>query len=307
MSLRSGAVSDLKRRSRFLRNFIAGLKLILRERITQFAFAFILAILFLGIFGPWLAPYDPQLQHFATDGSLLRTAPPSLDHPLGTTLRGEDVLSQVLHGSRPTMIAGLLGGSIIITIGSIVGVTAGYVGGSVEGVLMRLTDTMYGIPLIPFAIVLAAFFGTGFYITITIIGVVLWRGSARVLRAQVLQIKERNFIRATEAIGAGRTHIVLKHIVPNILNMAVLFFALGIGYSIIYQANLAFLGITDPFTPSWGVIIRNAYQSGRVASAWWWSLPPGILISTTVLCTFLIGRGYEQATTGEARQESIAL
>ncbi|QLG64152.1 ABC transporter permease [Halorarum salinum] len=268
---------------------------LLRERITKVAFVCLLLVLLTGLVGPAIAPYDYTEQQRTDDGQLNRYAQPSLDHPLGTNDRGEDVLSRLLVGARMTLITGLLAGSLMLTIGLFVGVTAGYVGGRTESLLMRFVDFIYGIPFIPFAIVLITFFGAGFYTTIAIIGLVLWRFIARVIRSQVLQIKQRPYIMAAKASGASTPWIIRKHILPNIANMAALFFAMGVGLAILEQAGLSFIGVTDPFTPTWGIMIRNAHQSGRVAEAWWWSFPPGIMISLTVLSLYLLGRGYEGA------------
>ncbi|MDX1747429.1 MAG: ABC transporter permease, partial [Halobacteriales archaeon] len=268
----------------------------LRERITKFAFACLVFILVLGVVGPEIAPYQYNEQQRLENGQLNRYAEPSLEHPLGTNDRGEDVLSRLLVGARMTIITGLVAGSLMLSIGVLVGVTAGYIGGRTDGVLMRFVDFMYGIPFIPFAIVLITFFGAGFYTTIAIIGLVLWRLIARVIRAQVLQIKQRPYILAARACGASTPWIIRKHILPNIANMAALFFAIGVGLAILEQAGLSFIGVTDPFTPTWGIMIRNAHQSGRLADAWWWTFPPGIMISITVLSLYLLGRGYEGAT-----------
>ena len=265
---------------------------LLQERITKFAFVCLLFILLLGVIGPEIAPYQYNAQQ-REGGELLRYAEPSLEHPLGTNDRGEDVLSRLLYGARTTVITGLLAGSIMLSIGLFVGVTAGYVGGKTESFLMRFVDFIYGIPFIPFAIVLITFFGAGFYSTIAIIGLVLWRFIARVIRSQVLQIKQRPYIMAAKASGASTPWIIRKHILPNIANMAALFFAMGVGLAILEQAGLSFIGVTDPFTPTWGIMLRNAHQSGRVVDAWWWTFPPGIMISMTVLSLYLLGRGYE--------------
>ena len=269
---------------------------LLRERITRAAFACLVFILVLGVVGPEVAPYQYNDQQRLENGQLNRYAEPSIEHPLGTNDRGEDVLSRLLVGARMTIITGLLAGSLMLGIGVLVGVTAGYIGGRTDGVLMRFVDFMYGIPFIPFAIVLITFFGAGFYTTIAIIGLVLWRLIARVIRAQVLQIKQRPYILAARASGASTPWIIRKHILPNIANMAALFFAIGVGLAILEQAGLSFIGVTDPFTPTWGIMIRNAHQSGRLADAWWWTFPPGIMISLTVLSLYLLGRGYEGAS-----------
>lgn len=286
-----------------VRNILGGVKLLLSDNVTRVAFVVLSSILFLGVFGPELAPNQYDAQQFYESGKLARLESPGTQYWLGTTDRGEDVFSRIVYGARPTVVTGLVGGSMIIGIGMTIGVTAGYLGGRVETVLMRFTDFVYGVPLIPFAIVLVAFAGVGFWTTILVIGAILWRGNARVLRSQVLQIKERPYIMSAKAVGASTPRIIFKHIVPNIASMAVLFFSLGVGFAIIFQAGLAFIGVSNPFIPSWGIMTRNAYSSGLLASAWWWSIPPGILISITVLSTFLLGRGYERVSQGEIGSE----
>lgn len=280
--------------SDFSRNLQNALRLMLSERTTKVYLAFLLFVLFLGLFGPSLAPYGPSERLRTADGGLMETAPPSFEHPLGTTPGGYDVLSRVLVGAQPTVIAGLLGGTFLILIGLTIGMTAGYKGGWVDDILMRFTDLVYGVPLLPFALVLIALFGIGYFQAIFVIGLVIWRGSARVIRAQVLQIRERPFILSARATGGSTPYIITRHILPNVAPMTILFFALGTGYTIILIAGLAFLGVTNPFIPSWGVIIRNAYNSGLMADAWWWALPPGLLISFTVVSLFMVGRGYER-------------
>jgi len=282
-----------------VRNLRHGLGVLFSDRTTALYFSIIVLILFLAIAGPALTTYKYDERIYTDDGELVRSASPSIAHPLGTTSVGHDVFSRVVYGARPTSITGLLGGTLIISIGLFVGVTAGYIGGWVENILMRITDFAYGVPLIPFAIVLLSFFEVGFISSVVVIGLVLWRGSARVIRSQVLQIKQRPYILAAKATGAGTPRIIVKHILPNVASMAFLFFALGIGYSIIIQASLAFLGLTNPFVPSWGIMIRNAYQSGQMTEVWWWSVAPGILISLTVLSTYMIGRRFEGADSME--------
>lgn len=275
-----------------VQNIRRGLRDIVDDKTTLFYFSVLLSLLFLGLFGPKLAPY-PHDEIIYVEGELLRNKPPSLAHPLGTNDIGQDVLSRVLYGARPTIISGLAIGSFVVGIGTTVGVIAGYVGGVVENVLMRFVDVVYGIPLIPFAIVLLALLGFGFKTSIIVLGLIMWRGNARVLRSQVLQIKERPYILAARATGASTPRIIFKHILPNISSMIILFFSIGLGYGILHQAGLAFIGVSNPFVPSWAIMIRNAYQSGQMAQMWWWSLPPGLLISLTVLSSFMFGRSFE--------------
>lgn len=287
-----------------IQNFIKGLNLMLEDKTTTFFFLVLVGILVLGLVGPWVAPHEPDRTLYDEEtGEIKDLQPPSAEHPLGTTWAGYDVFSRVLIGARPTVLTGLLGGGIIIAMGMSIGITAGYVGGRTENVLMRFTDFVYGVPLLPFAIVIVTLLGVGFFTSILVIGLVLWRSSARVLRSQVLQIKEYPFITAATASGASTPRIIFKHILPNVMPMAILFFALGVGYSILIQAGLAFLGVVDPFVPSWGVMVRNAFQSGYMSSAWWWSIVPGFLIGMTVLSTFMFGRGYESLAAGESGED----
>jgi peptide/nickel transport system permease protein len=273
-----------------------------KDRMTTVYFSVLLTIMLMGLFGPMVTPYGFQERLYTESGELIRSAPPSFAHPLGTTEESYDTLSRLLYGARPTVITGLLGGAIIISIGGTVGLVSGYFGGWVDDVLMRITDFMYGVPMIPFAIVLLALFGVDFLMSIVVIGLILWRSSARVIRSQVLQIKERSFVQSARATGASDTRIVLKYIFPNVAPMMVLLFSMGVGYAIIVQASLAFVGVVDPFVPSWGVMLRNAYNSGFMGKALWWSLPPGILISLTVLSSFMFGR---KIASEEDRKSSI--
>lgn len=284
-------------RSNFLvRNVRTGLQFIRSDRMTLSYFLYLVFVVFLAIFAPWIAPYRFDERIRGTDG-ILFTAEPSPANLLGTTDAGYDVLSRIIFGARPAVVTGIIAGVMIFTIGMTVGILAGYLEGRIGNLLMRFTDMMYSIPLIPFALVVVAFLGSGFFISIVIVGALLWRGLARVVRSQVLQIKERPFIRAAQTSGASSPYIIVKHILPNVAPMGVLFLALGIGYSIVIQAGLAFLGVTDPFVPSWGIILRNVYSSGAMSRAFWWAIPPGLMISLTVLSLFMLGRKIEAKIT----------
>lgn len=287
-----------------VRNAWAALTFARSDRMTLLYFSYLVLVLFMAISAPWITPYGFEERVRGPDG-ILFTAEPSLAHPLGTTDAGYDVLSRVIFGARPAVVTGLIAGVMIFTIGMSVGVSAGYFEGRAGGLLMRFTDVMYSIPLIPFALVVVAFFGSGFFISVAIVGAVLWRGLARVVRSQVLQIKERPFIRAAETSGASDWYIIVKHILPNVAPMGLLFLSLGIGYAIVIQAGLAFLGVTDPFVPSWGIILRNVYTSGAMSRAFWWAIPPGLMISMTVLALFMMGRKIE-ATITQTGDQMIA-
>jgi len=270
------------------------------DTLARVSLMFLSAVIVIAILGPELLPYHyTEVQY--SDGELLRLVGPSLAHPLGTDPGGRDLFVRLIYGTRPTIITGLLGGAILITIGTIIGVTSGYVGGRVDSFLMGLTDFAFSVPLLPFSIVLVGLIDIGFLSVVLVIGLILWRASARVIRSQVLQIKQQPYVKAAKAEGAGTTYIMVKHILPNVSTMAILYFALGVGWAILLQAGLAFLGVVNPFVPSWGVMIRNAYKTGNM-TLWTWSLPPGVLLSATVTSAFLIGRRYEAITGQDAEK-----
>jgi peptide/nickel transport system permease protein len=278
-----------------IRNLVSGIRGLLADNVTRIPLIYLVIVVVLAAFGETIAPYGYQERITDPQGGILIAQPPTTAHPLGTTADGYDVLSRIIVGAQPTALAGIVGGTLIIGIGLSVALTAGYVGGAIDETLMRITDLFFAVPFIPFALVVVAFFGAGFWISIVIIGLLLWRSNARVIRAQVLQIKERPYITASQAAGASRTRVVLKHIFPNVAPMAILFFALGTGAAIIAQASLAFVGVTDLQTPSWGIMIRNAYFSGFMTQVWTWALAPGFMIAFTVLSCYLIGRSFETA------------
>jgi len=270
---------------------------------TKVYFAIIVFMLLLAIFGPHLAPYNAGEAHYQ-DGELRSFESPSYDHWLGTNDRGQDILSRMLVGARTTVLAGTIGGATLIGIGLGIGLVSGYHGGIIDDILMRFTDFAYGVPIFPFAIIIIPIFGTGYLLSAFIIGLILWRGLARVVRSQTLQIKERPFIQSAKAMGASDTRIILKYILPSVIPMALLFFAIGIGLTILFMAGLAFLGVASPTQPDWGLILRNAFQSGWVDKALWWSVPPSMMIALIVLSTLMFGRKLEITFTGS---ESVGI
>lgn len=285
---------DTLRDHRYVDRFVDGLGTYLSDRITIACVVFLGILVVLSVFDQTLMPHHYETVHRGPNGEISRLESPSMEYPLGTTSSGEDVASRLIYGTSSTLVTGLVGGLIIVSIGLTIGVTSGYYGGKIDSLLMRATDFFYGVPVIPTAIVLVAYFGMGFWSSVLIIGLLLWRGNARVFRSQVLQIKEREHIKAAKMLGASDWYVITRHVLPNMMGMIVLFFALGTGMTILLSAGLAFLGFMDPYVPSWGVMLRNAYSSGYMTEAWWWTIPPGLMISFTVLAIFLLGRSYER-------------
>lgn len=255
--------------------------------------ALFLAFCALAVFSPALAPLDPLAINYDAAGSMQRMRPPGAEFPLGTNYYGRDILSQVIIGSRVSISVGLLSALIIVFIGANVGLIAGYVGGRTEAVLMRVTDIAFGIPFFPFAVLLVALLEPSIWNMIITISCLLWRSIARVVRSQVLSLRERPYIRAAQVSGASGIRVMYMHILPNILPMVLLYMAIGIAYAVLSEASLSFLGFGDPNVVSWGSMLYDAYVTGSISRAWWWTVPPGLCITLFVISVFLMARDWE--------------
>ncbi len=261
-----------------------------------FGLAVLLIVVFIAAFAPLLAPYSPMATatQYDVGKKVLRLDPPSAAHCLGTTNYGLDVLSQLIYGSRIVLVVGLTCAVLIGLIGTNIGLLAGYYGGRVDSLLMRLTDLAFGIPFLPFAVVLVTLLQPSLWNTIIAISVLMWRTSARVIRVQVLGLRERGFVKAAWIAGASDLRILYIHIFPNVLPMVLLYVAFDIAYAVMAEASISFLGFGDPNQVSWGQMLYLAYVTGSIRVAWWWTLPPGLAISLFVIAVFLVGRRYER-------------
>ncbi|MDR5905147.1 ABC transporter permease subunit [Franzmannia qiaohouensis] len=228
-----------------------------------------------------------------SDRFVNRLAPPSGEHWFGTDHLGRDLFSQNVHGSQIALLVGFLGAALVVLIGANVGLVAGYFRGRTETVLMRTVDVMYGIPFEPFALILVLLFEPSLFIVILAVSLLTWRTVARLIRSQVLSLRERPFVKAARVAGASDLRIMYLHIFPNVMPLVFLELAIIVGVSIIAEATLSFLGLGPPQSISWGGILHNARLSGAWREAWWWNLPPGLLIMITVLSVFFISRSLE--------------
>jgi len=220
---------------------------------------------------------------------------PSIKYLLGTTNMGRDVFSQLIYGSRPALIVGFTAAFFVMVIGTLVGLIAGYYRGRIGNILMRLTDVAFGIPFIPFVIVLVAFLGPSIWNIVLSMALLLWRDTARVIRSQVLTVRERSFVEAARVSGASDLRIMLVHITPNILPLSFLYGTLAIGWAILTEAAVSFLGFGDPKAISWGYMLHDAYVSQALSrGSFGWFIPPGICIMLMVMAGFYIGRGSEE-------------
>jgi len=266
-----------------------------------FGMVILLSFFTTALLANYIMPYDPmEIQY--VDGKLARSLPPNKLYWLGTTHYGRDVLSQVIIGSRIALIVGSLAALFLTFLGTNVGLISGYFGGRIDIILMRITDVAFGIPFLPFCIVLIALVGPSIWNMIIAISILMWRTTARVIRSQVLSLKERPFITAAKVSGAGHLRIMYVHILPNVLPMSFLYVALGIAWATLAEASLSFLGFGDPLTFSWGQMLYYAFLTGSTRSAWWTVLPPGICITLFVISAFMAGQAYEEVVNPRLRR-----
>ncbi len=241
------------------------------------------------LLAPILAPHDPNRQ---LPGEVVQ--PPSLRHPMGTDTFGRDVLSRTLWGGRVSLVVGLLSMAVSMTIGVLVGGIAGYSGGGTDGALMRLTEAFVSFPTLFLLITLVAVFGASVPLLILAIGLTSWPVAARVVRAEFLTLREREFVQAASALGAGAARMVWRHILPNVVPVIIVAATLRVAYVILVEAGLSYLGVgVPPPTASWGGMVADGKEV--LFRAWWVSLFPGLFIFLTVMTYHLVGDGLRDA------------
>lgn len=256
----------------------------------------------LAIFGPWLAPYDPTVRSGAP------FARPSAEHWLGTDDSGRDLLSLGIVGARPSLLVGVLAAVVATGIGTAVGLAAGYLRGATDTVLMRLVDIIMSLPVVPLTLVIGVLTGPGLWTQAFVIAIALWAPMARELRSQVLSVRERDFIQGLRSMGARNGYVLTQHVLPTVAPLLVPQLVLAVQTAIMLEASLAFLGLGDINTMSWGMILATANQrSAFLTDAWlWWVVPPGALIALTVLGFALAGGAMERSAGLSAQVRSRA-
>ena len=248
-------------------------------------------LVFTALLANVLAPYDPTLP--IAGGRVFQ--PPSwmeggsTNALLGTDFQGRDVLSRLIYGARVSLLVGVTGTAVAGGIGLLLGVIAGYLGGWVDQAVMRLTDAWLALPFLMFAIFLAALLGAGVLNIVIVFGFVYWTRYARVIRGEVLSLREREFVRLAQVAGVSTPRIILRHILPNVLNTWMVLASLTVGVVIVTEASLSFLGVgVPPPTPAWGLMLSEA-RSTLMAGYWWLTVFPGVCISGVVLAANLFG------------------
>jgi peptide/nickel transport system permease protein len=262
--------------------------------------AIVLAVfIFVAIFGSLLAPYDPN----ASSTDVL--APPSVDHWLGTTEVGSDVFSQLLVGTRVSIIVGFSAAVISAVLGAAVGLLGGYFGGLTDKLFDGFENWFLVIPQLPLMVVLARLLSPSLFVLVMVIGLTSWAGTGRVVRSQVLTLKERAFVERARALGAGDWHIIRRHVFPNVVPLIFANTVLIVAVAILAEASLSFLGLGDPTHISWGTMLENGFDSGAPsAGAWWYLVPPGLSITVLVFVIGLIGYVFEQHVNPRLREDA---
>ena len=255
-------------------------------------------VLIAAIFAPHLGTVDPQATGNRED--ILNA--PSTRHWLGTDDLGRDVWSQIIFGSRVSLAIGLITAFVTVVTGTLIGLIAGYYGGLIEEVLVKIIDFFMMLPVLPLMIILAAVLGPSLWNIILVISVVSWPTTARVVRSQVLSIKERPYVEAARCIGAGNARLMFGEIMPNVLPLMFAQAVLMITYAIYDEAILAFLGLGDPTRVSWGSMLHFAFESGVMSRSPWWIGPPIASIIMLIVGFSLLGTAVTDVMTPQYRE-----
>ncbi len=269
-----------------------------KSKLAMTGTVILLFFIVVAIVGPVFIPFS-TMEFGEVEDILL---PPSAKHLLGTDDMGRDVLANLISGSRISLLVGAVATAISMIIGTSIGILAGYFGKGIDNLLMRFTDFFLVIPWLPLMMVLAAILGTNLWNIIFVIGITGWAGTARVVRAQTLSIKERQFVERTISIGAGSTHIMLRHILPNVFPLVFANTVLVAAVAIVSETTLSFLGLGDPTMASWGMMLHYAFEGGATAAgAYWYYLPPGICVVLVVLAFTLLGYAFDEILNPKLR------
>ncbi len=276
-------------------------KLVHHRKAGVVGAAILLVFVVLALGAHWFAPYST----INASGAVF--APPSGRHWLGTNDGGIDMVSLLIQGGRISMLVGFAAALVAAIPGALVGILSGYFGGWVDTVLMRITDFFLVIPVIPVMIAIAAVWGPSLFHLIIAIGVLLWTSTARVLRAQVKTLRERTFVRRTVNLGASRTRVLYRHILPHVAPLLIAQTVITMALAIFYETALAFLGLGDPTAVSWGTIIEDGFLRTAISTGAWWAIvPPGVCVALVVISAYLVGQSIEEALNPRLRVANVS-
>jgi peptide/nickel transport system permease protein len=272
------------------------LRKVRRQRGALIGSAVLVVVILTAILAPWIAPYDIHTQVGPPFG------PPSWSHPFGLDDGGIDMLSLLMWGMRISLVVGFAATFVSMVIGGSIGLVSGYFGGKTDTILMRITDYFLVIPDVPLMIVVAAIWGPSLFHIIIVIGILLWTGTARVIRAQVLSVRERAYVKRTRALGAGHFRIVMRHVLPQVAPLLIANTVLTIAVAVFDETALSFLGLSDPSRISLGKLIENAFERAAISAGAWWAIVwPGVLVAIIILACSLLGGAVEDALNPRLR------
>ena len=262
---------------------------LIQNRAAMIGGITVLILIVLAIFAPWIAPYSYSYQNLD-----LGASPPSAEHLLGTDVLGRDLLSRLLYGARISLLVGFVATGVALVIGVSWGIVAGYFGGRVDSVMMRIVDVLYGLPFIIFIILLMVIFGRNIWLLFAAIGAVEWLTMARIVRAQVIGLKNHEFVQAAQVMGVGNLSMFRRHILPNILGPIAVYATLTIPQVMLLEAFLSFLGLgIQPPMSSWGTLIRYGVES--MEEHYWLLIYPGLTFTITLFALNFFGDGLRDA------------
>jgi peptide/nickel transport system permease protein len=270
----------------------------MRNKVARAGFGLVLALYCVAILAPLLAPADPNAQD---DIVRTRYQAPSSEFPLGTDKFGRDILSRIIYGARISLSIGFVAVGLAITLGTMLGAVAGYFGGAVEWAIMRSVDVLIAFPRLFIVLTLIAVYSPQIWLIIAVLGLTSWMGVARLVRGQILSLKEQEFVQATRALGVPHLRVIFRHVLPNTLSPVIVAATLMIGDVILTEAILSFLGLgVQPPTASWGNIINQGRDN--LLGAWWIATFPGLAIVLTVVSYNLLGDGLRDALDPRLKQ-----
>ena len=259
------------------------------NKLSLFSLIYIISLVVIALVTPFIAPYDYAYQDLSIGAS-----PPSADHLLGTDTLGRDLLTRMMYGSRISLMVGFLATSVALVIGVIWGTIAGFAGGKVDAIMMRIVDTLYGIPFIILIILLMVIFGRNLILLFLAIGAVEWLTMARIVRSQVLNLSKQEFILSAEAMGVNKSSIVFRHLIPNAMGPVIVYATLTVPQIMLLESFLSFLGLgVQPPLSSWGLLIRDGAVS--MEEYWWLLIFPSLAFSLTLFSLNFIGDGLRDA------------
>ena len=262
---------------------------LIQNRAAMIGGITILVLIILAIFAPWIAPYSYSYQNLDIGAS-----PPSAEHLLGTDVLGRDLLSRLLYAARISLLVGFVATGVALVIGVSWGIVAGYFGGRVDSIMMRIVDVLYGLPFIIFIILLMVIFGRNIWLLFAAIGAVEWLTMARIVRAQVIGLKNQEFVQAAQVMGVSNFSMFRRHILPNILGPIAVYATLTIPQVMLLEAFLSFLGLgIQPPMSSWGTLIRYGVES--MEEHYWLLIYPGLTFTITLFALNFFGDGLRDA------------